>query len=76
MTTVKIIAFIIQTFVGKVCHSFPSKKQLSSPSTVILEPEKKKCVPASTFPPSIFHEVMGLDAITLVFFMFSFKLAF
>ena len=32
------------------------------PSTVILEPKKIKSVTASTFSPSIFHEVMGLEA--------------
>ena len=34
---------------------------LQSPSTVILEPKKIKSVTASTFPPSICHEMMGLD---------------
>ena len=29
----------------------------------VLEPKKIKSVPASTFPPSICHEVMGLDAV-------------
>ena len=49
---------------------------LQSPSTVILEPKKRKSVTASTFSPSICHEVMGLDAIILVFLIFSFKPAF
>ena len=35
---------------------------LQSPFPVILEPKKIKSVTASTFPPSICHEVMGLDA--------------
>ena len=39
---------------------------LQSPSTVILEPKKIKSVTASTFPPSICHEMMGPDAIILV----------
>ena len=38
---------------------------LQSLSTVILEPKKVKYVTASTFSPSIFHEVMRLDAIIL-----------
>ena len=38
-----------------------------SPSTAILEPKKIKLVTASTFSPSICHEVMGLDAMILVF---------
>ena len=49
---------------------------LQSPSAVILEPKKRKLVTASTFPPSIYHEVMGLDAVILVFLIFSFKSAF
>ena len=40
---------------------------LQSMSTVILEPRKIKFVTVSTFPPSICHEVMGLDAMILVF---------
>ena len=40
---------------------------LQSPSAVILEPKKIKLVTASTFPPSICHEVMGPDAMILVF---------
>ena len=34
---------------------------LQSPSAVLLEPKKIKSVTASTFSPSICHEVMGLD---------------
>ena len=40
---------------------------LQSPSTVILEPKKRKSVTASTFSPSICHEVMGPDAMILLF---------
>ena len=40
---------------------------LRSLSTVILEPKKRKSVTASTFSPSICHEVMGPDAMILVF---------
>ena len=39
------------------------------PSTVILEPKKIKFVTASTFSPSICHEVVGPDAMILVFWM-------
>ena len=39
---------------------------LRSLSTVILEPKKRKSVTASTFSPSICHDVMGPDAIILV----------
>ena len=40
---------------------------LQSPSAVILEPPKIKSVTVSTVSPSICHEVMGPDAIILVF---------
>ena len=40
---------------------------LQSPSTVISEPKKIKSVTVSTLSPSICHEVMGLEAMILVF---------
>ena len=40
---------------------------LQSPSAVLLEPRKIKSVTVSTVSPSIFHEVMGPDAMVLVF---------
>jgi len=40
---------------------------LQSPSPVILEPKKIKSVTVSIISPSIFHEVMGPDAVTLLF---------
>ena len=43
---------------------------------MILEPKKIKSVTVSTFPPSICHEVMGPDAMILVFWMLSFNPAF
>ena len=49
---------------------------LQSPSTVILEPPKIKSVTVSIVSPSISHEVMGPDAMILVFWMFSFKPTF
>ena len=49
---------------------------LQSPSAVILEPKKIKSAPVSTFSPSIFYEVMGLDAMILGFLMLRFKPAF
>ena len=49
---------------------------LQSPSAMILEPKKIKSVTVSTFSPSICHEVMGPDAMRLVFWMLSFKPAF
>ena len=44
---------------------------LQSPSAVILEPPKVKSVTVSIVSPSICHEVMGLDAMILVFWMLS-----
>ena len=40
---------------------------LQSPFAVILEPPKIKSVTVSIVSPSIYHEVMGLDAMVLVF---------
>ena len=40
---------------------------LQSPSAVILEPKKMKSLTVSTVSPSICHEVMGPDAMVLVF---------
>ena len=92
VTTGKTIALTIQTFVSKVMSLLlnavsrfviaflPSKhlliSLLQSQSSVILELKKIKSVTVSTFPPSICHEVMRLDAMTLVFWMVSFKPAF
>ena len=90
MTTGKIIALTRQTFVGKVMSLLfntlsrfvtdfllRSKRLLiswlQSPSAVILEPQKIK---SATVSPSICHEVMGPDAMILVFGMLSFKPAF
>ena len=49
---------------------------LQSPSAVILEPRKVKSDTVSTVSPSIWHKVMGLDAMILVFWMLSFKATF
>ena len=40
---------------------------LQSPSAVILQPKKIKSVTIFIVSPYIYHEVMGLDAMTLVF---------
>ena len=48
-------------------------------SAVILKPPPtapKKSVSASTFSPSICHEVMGLDAMIWIFWMMSLRLVF
>ena len=49
---------------------------LQSPSAVILEPPKIKSVTVSIVSPSIYHEVIGPDAIIIAFWMLSFKPAF
>ena len=43
---------------------------LQSPSAVIWEPQKIKSDTVSTVSPSICHEVMGLDAMILVFWIY------
>ena len=40
---------------------------LQSPSAVILEPKKIKSLTVSIVSPSICHEVIGLDAMIIVF---------
>ena len=55
----------VKAFLQRSKHLFIS--WLQSLSTVILEPKKIKSVSVSTFSPSICHEVMGLDAMVLVF---------
>ena len=49
---------------------------LQSPSAVILQPSKIKSETASTVSPSTSHEVMGPDAMILVFWILSFKPSF
>ena len=82
-TTGKTIALTSRTLVGKVMSlllnmlsrlviTFPRSKRLlisrlQSPSAVIWEPPKIKSDTVSTISPSISHEVMGPDAMILVF---------
>ena len=49
---------------------------LQSPSAVILQPQNIKSLTVSIVSPSICHEVMGPDAMILVFWMLSFKPTF
>ena len=65
---------LVITFLPRSKHLLIS--WLQSPSAVILEPQKIKSDTVSTVSPSISHEVMGLDAIILVFWMLSFKATF
>ena len=56
---------LVITFLSRSKHLLISR--LQSPSAVLLEPPKIKSLPVSTISPSICHEVMGLDAMILVF---------
>ena len=49
---------------------------LQSLSAVILEPKEIKSLSVSIVSPSVCHEVMGPDAVILVFWMLSFKATF
>ena len=49
---------------------------LQSPSAVLSEPKKIEHLTASIVSLSIYHEVMGPDAMIFVFWMLSFKPAF
>ena len=57
-------SFVI-AFLSRSKHLLISR--LQSSSTVILEPEKMKSVTVSISSPSICHEVMGPDAMIIVF---------
>ena len=65
---------LVITFLPRSKHLLISWQK--SPSAVILEPRKIKSATVSTVPPSICHEVMGPDAMILVFWMLSFKPTF
>ena len=56
---------LVITFLPRSKHLLISC--LQSPSAVILEPPKIKFVTVSIVSPSICHELMGLDAMILVF---------
>ena len=63
---------LFNTLVRFVTAFLPRSKHLlvfwlQSPSAVILEPPPKKSATVSTVSPSICHEVMGPDAMILVF---------
>ena len=64
----------VRTFLQRSKHLLIS--WLQSLSAVIAETKKIKSVTISTFSPSICHEVMGPDAMILVFWMLSFKPVF
>ena len=77
----KVMSLLFNVLCRLVITFLPGSKGLliswlQSPSAVIVEPRKIKSVTASIISPSIGHEVMGLDAMILVFWMLSLKPTF
>ena len=68
------LSSLVITFLPRSKHLLIS--WLQSPSSVILEPRKIKSATVSTVSPSMCHEVMGPDAVILVFWMLGFKQTF
>ena len=67
-----VMSLLFNMLSGLVVAFLPRSKHLliswlQSPSAVILEPKKIKSLTVSTVSPSICHEVMGPDAMILVF---------
>ena len=64
---------LLFNMLSRLVITFPQRSKclliswLQSPSSVILEPPKIKSATVSTVSPSICHEVMGPDAMILVF---------
>ena len=81
MTTGKTIALtfvdkvmsLLFNVLSRLVITFPPRSKhlliswFQSPSMVILEPRKIKSATVSTVSPSTYHEVMGPDAMILVF---------
>ena len=77
----KVMSLLLNMLSRLVIAFLPRSKHLliswlQSQSAVILEPPKIKSVTAAIVSPSICHEVMGPDAMILVFWMLSFKPTF
>ena len=77
----KVMSLLFNMLSWLVLVFLPRSKHLSiswlkSPAAVILEPKKIKSVTVSNVSPSVWHEVMGPDAMILVFWMLSFKATF
>ena len=77
----KIMSLLFNMLPRLVIAFLPRNKRLliswlQSPSAVILEPKKIKSLAVSTVTPPTCHEVMGPDAMILVFCMLHFKPAF
>ena len=73
---------LLFNMLSRLVITFPSRSKhlliswLQSPSAVILEPPKINSVTVSTVSPSISLDVMGPNAMILVFWMLSFKPTF
>ena len=68
----KVMSLIFNILSRLVIAFLPRSKRyliswLQSPFVVVLEPPKIKSVTVSIVSPSICHEMMGLDAMILVF---------
>ena len=66
------MSLLFNTLCRFVIAFLPRSKRLLIPwlqslSTLILEPKKIKSDTVSTFPPSICHDVIGLDAMIFIF---------
>ena len=77
----KAVSLLVNMLSRLVITFLPRSKRLliswlQSPSAVILEPPKIKSDTVSTVCPSISYEVMGPDAMILVFRMLNFKPTF
>ena len=77
----KVISLLLNMLSRLLITFLPRSKHLliswlQSPSAVILEPKKMKSLTVPIVSPSIYHGVMELDAMILVFWMLSFKPVF
>ena len=77
----KVLSLLLNTLSRFVIAFLPRSRcllisWLKSPSAVILEPKKIKSVTVSIVSPYVCHEVMGLNAMILVFEMLSLRPAF
>ena len=77
----KVMSLLFNMLSRLVITFFPRSKGLliswlQSQPAVILEPQKIKPVTLSTISPSIYYEVIGPDAMILVFWMLRFKPTF
>ena len=77
----KVMSLLLNMLSRLVIAFLPRSKHLwiswlQSPSAVILEPKKIKSLTVPSVSPSIYHEMMGLDTMILVFWMLSLKPTF